>query len=93
MPHRDVSRGRSLVGDARRRALYTSVMSGNRTPKRSSFGPTSGLLPMKLMWSSITIKVPGDNDVLMPPAALVSTSIFTPRRAQHAHENVTVVKG
>ena len=56
-------------------------MSGNLTPNRSSFGPTSGLVPIMLIWSSITISVPGVNVVLMPPAALVSTSVRTPRRA------------
>ncbi len=77
---------------ARSRGAYTAVMSGNRTPKRSSLGPTSGLLPIRLMWSSITISVPGTNDVLMPPAALVSTSVFTPRRPSTRVANVTVLR-
>ena len=66
---------------ARSRFEYTSVMSGNRGPNRSSFGPMSGLVPIRLMWSSITISAPCENDVLMPPAALVSSSVFTPSAA------------
>ena len=66
---------------ARRRFEYASVMSGNRGPNRSSFGPTSGLVPTRLMWSSMTIRAPWANDVLMPPAAFVSISVFTPSAA------------
>ena len=34
---------------SRSRLEYTIVMSGKRGPNRSSFGPTSGLVPSKLM--------------------------------------------
>ncbi len=60
-------------------------MSGNRGPNRSSFGPTSGLLPIRLMWSSISISVPGLKSRLMPPAALVSIRVFTPTRRHRPH--------
>ena len=46
-------------------------MSGNRGPNRSSLKPSNGLLPSRLMWSSITISAPLAKPVLMPPAAFV----------------------
>ncbi len=55
-------------------------MSGKRAPKRSSFGPTSGLAPIRLMWSLISISAPWAKLVLMPPAALVRISTLTPSR-------------
>ncbi len=65
-------------------------MSGNRCPNRSSLGPISGLVPNMLMWSSITISAPAENDVSMPPAALVSSTRFTPSRPSTRIANVTV---
>src|SRR5882672_10011960 len=57
-------------------------MSWNRRPKRSSFGPMSGLTPCRLMWSLITTSLPCTNSRLMPPAALVRITAFTPMRAK-----------
>ena len=34
-------------------------MSGKRGPSASSFGPISGLSPIRLMWSVVTTIVPG----------------------------------
>ena len=68
-------------------------MSGKRGPKRSSFGPTSGLVPTRLMWSSMTMRAPCENDVLMPPAALVSNSVFTPSAATTRVANTTFAIG
>ncbi len=68
-------------------------MSGKRGPKRSSFGPTSGLVPIRLMWSSITISAPCENDVLMPPAALVRISVFTPSGPMTRVANTTFAIG
>ena len=42
-------------------------------------GPINGLRPVRLMWSVITMSVPGPNDGSRPPAALVSTTIRAPR--------------
>ena len=60
-------------------------MSGKRGPKRSSFGPISGL--------ALQIDVIADHDQralrntlqLMPPAAFVRITARIPMRAQHAH--------
>jgi len=51
---------------ARKPLRVQLVMSGNRWPKRSSFAPPSGLVPTRLMWSSMTIRAPCENDVLIP---------------------------
>ena len=73
-------------------------MSGKRRPKRSSFGPMSGLVPSRLMWSSITISAPWPNFVLMPPAAFVRISALTPSRPstrvgkRHGAEVVALVE-
>ena len=75
----------SSASAAQPRANRPRVMSGKRGPNRSSFGPTSGLPPIRLMWSSMTISAPCPNSVLMPPAALVRIRRLTPSRAHHAH--------
>ena len=54
-------------------------MSGKRGPSSSAFGPMSGVRPVRLMWSLMTMSVPGPNDGSSPPAALVRTTI---RRAE-----------
>ncbi len=55
-------------------------MSGKRRPMRASFGPVSGLAPVKFRWSSISITSPGANSGLSAPAALVTTSSRGPSR-------------
>ena len=45
-------------------------MSGNRGPSRSSLGPIRGLTPIRLMWSSMTIRSPLSYSGFSPPAAL-----------------------
>src|SRR3989304_894528 len=44
-------------------------MSGKRAPKASSLGPISGLVPMKFMWSAMTIRSPAFPCRLSPPPA------------------------
>ena len=45
------------------------------------------------MWSSMTISAPCENDVLMPPAALVRSSVFTPSAAITRVANTTFAIG
>ena len=45
----------------------------------------SGLWPVRLMWSDITMSVPGPNDGSSPPAALVSTTILAPSGMEQQH--------
>ena len=53
-------------------------VSGKRGPKRSSLGPMRGFVPIMLMKSVMSIRVPGANSRLMPPQALVNTTFSTP---------------
>ena len=53
-------------------------MSGKRGPSESSFGPTSGFEPCRLMWSEISTSPPRSSVRSMPPAALVKTMDRTP---------------
>ena len=62
---------------ARSSASYGMLMSGKRGPSRSSFSPRRGLSGNMLMWSVMTIRVPGSWP--MPPAALVMMKVLTPR--------------
>ena len=55
-------------------------MSGNRAPSASALGPMSGFWPVRLMWSVMTMSVPGPKDGSSPPAALVRTTTVAPRR-------------
>ena len=64
----------------RSRGLQASVRSGKRGPSASAFRPMSGLRPVRLMWSRMTMSVPGPNDGSRPPAALVRTTIRAPSR-------------
>ena len=59
-------------------------MSGNRGPRESSFGPTSGFDPCRLMWSEISTRPPRSSVRLMPPAALVNTMDSHAQLPQHA---------
>jgi hypothetical protein len=45
------------------------------------------------MWSSITISAPRPNAVFTPPAALVTSSSFTPRRPMTRVAKTTVLSG
>ena len=54
-------------------------MSGNRSPSRSSFGPISGLSPIRLMWSSMTMMSPLAYCGFIPPQALLTISVSHPR--------------
>ena len=70
---------RRRPGDASRsRGLQASVRSVKRGPSESAFGPISGLRPVRLMWSRITISVPGPKLGSRPPAALVRTTSRAP---------------
>ena len=42
-------------------------------------GSCSVVFPVKLIWSSITMKSPAEKSVLMPPAALVRITAFAPK--------------
>ena len=64
---------------------YGADMSGNRGPSRSSFGPTSGLSPSRLMWSLSSTRSPGAQSGFIPPQAFDTTSVRAPERVQHAH--------
>ena len=57
-------------------------MSGKRTPSSSALGPINGVRPVRLMWSRMTISVPGPNDGSRPPAALVRTTIAGAERVE-----------
>ncbi len=59
---------------------HASVRSGNRGPTASAFGPRSGVRPVMLMWSAMTMSVPAPNDGSRPPAALVRTIVGAPSR-------------
>ena len=54
-------------------------MSGNRGPSRSSLGPISGLSPIRLMWSVMTVMSPGAIRGFMPPTALLISRALQPR--------------
>ncbi len=54
-------------------------MSGKRGPSRSSLMPISGLSPIRLMWSSMTMMSPLANCGFIPPQALVTISRLAPR--------------
>ena len=60
-------------------------MSGKRRPIASSFGPVSGLAPVKFRWSSISMTSPGRNSGSSAPAALVTTSRSAPEPPQQPH--------
>ena len=49
-----------------------------RGPMASSLAPRSGLAPIKLMWSVISIKSPTEKSRLTPPAALVKSRARQP---------------
>ena len=51
--------------------------------------PRNGLIPIKLMWSVNTMKSPGRNFLLMPPAAFVSSKSRMPNAASARTANVT----
>ena len=52
---------------------------GEAVPRRSSLGPISGLSPIRLMWSSMTMMSPLANCGFMPPQALLTISVSQPR--------------
>ena len=54
------------------------LMSKKRGPSPSGLRPLSGLSPISLMWSVISIRFPGPQDVLTQPAALVRNSLSIP---------------
>ena len=53
-------------------------MSGKRMPRRSSFLPMSGLSPIRLMWSSMSMMSPLAHWGFMPPQALLTISTSQP---------------
>ena len=60
--------------------------AGKRGPKRSRFGPSSGLSPDRLRWSVMSITSPGSKSGFSPPAALVRTSVPRPERQDGAQQ-------
>src|ERR1039458_972209 len=56
-------------------------MSGKRTPKRSSLGPTSGFAPCRLMWSRITTSAINSTITSQP-----SSSPPPPPRSRLGHQ-------
>ena len=58
-------RQRAAVAAAR--GSHASVRSVKRGPSASSFGPSSGVRPVRLMWSVIAIRVPAPNAGFTPP--------------------------
>ena len=76
---------RRHAGRSRSRGLQASVRSGKRGPSSSAFGPMSGLRPVRLMWSRMTISVPGPKLGSRPPAAFVRTTIRAPSRLEQQH--------
>ncbi len=65
---------------SRSRGLHASVRSGKRGPRSSALGPISGFWPVRLMWSRMTMSVPGPKDGSSPPAAFVRTTTLAPSR-------------
>ena len=55
-------------------------MSGNRGPRLSSFGPTSGEEPWRFTWSEIATNRPGSSAGSIAPQAFVSTRLPIPSR-------------
>ena len=64
---------------ARSVSSYGSDMSGKRGPSVSSFTPTRGLSPSRLMWSESSIRSPGRHRGCIPPHALETISVPAPR--------------
>ena len=64
-----------LPGGGEKQFLEFSIVGlahiGEPGAEPSSLGPIRGLDPEKLMWSSMSIRSPGEKSRLMPPAALV----------------------
>ena len=81
-PSRSTMRSSSATrrASARSRSSYGCDMSGKRGPSVSSFGPTSGLSPSRLMWSAMSIRSPGLHSGCMPPQAFETTRIPAPSR-------------
>ena len=77
---RDLARQR-----AQRRRRTAPTCRESAAPSRSSFGPTSGLSPSRLMWSAMSIRSPGAHSGCIPPHAFDTTSVSRAERAQHAH--------
>ncbi len=63
--------GSTSLAIARSAGVYRSVRS-------TKFAPTSGVAPVKLIWSRISTGVPGRQDGSMPPQPLVSTIVRAP---------------
>src|SRR5256886_12282620 len=81
-PSRSRIRSSSATWRARARSgsSYGCDMSGKRRPSVSSFGPTSGLSPSRLMWSAMSIRSPGFHSGCMPPQAFETTRMPAPSR-------------
>ena len=65
---------RSAAAGSRRRSG-----PGSAARARRRCGPMSGFRPVRLMWSAMTMSVPGPNDGSRPPAAFVRTTILRAR--------------
>src|SRR5207249_3069622 len=69
----------TLCATSRSASVYVPTMSGKRGPRLSSFGPRSGFVPMKLMWSLRTMRSPFLKAGFKPPHAFVMISVRTPQ--------------
>ena len=58
--------------------VLINQVAGKRGPHTELCLPMSGLAPIALMWSVISITSPGSKSGLSPPAALVTISAPTP---------------
>ena len=64
---------------------YGRDMSGKRGPRRSSLMPTSGLLPIRLMWSSMSMMSPLAYMRVHAAAGVGDDQQLGPQRLHHAH--------
>src|SRR5882672_3373925 len=74
-----LSFGSTECASVRSSSVYAPTMSGKRGPSVSSFGPRSGFVPMKLMWSLMTMRSPFSNDGFSPPHAFVRMIVSMPQ--------------
>src|SRR5574344_1201449 len=63
-------------GSGRKNSILN--ISGNLSPKVESFSPINGFVPMRFMWSFITIKSPALYSLFTLPAAFVMIRFLTP---------------
>ena len=77
--------GRCAAPGRAARGRRAGTCRGSASPRRSSFGPMSGLSPSRLMWSSMTMRSPLAYCGFMPPQALLTIEHLAAQRLHHAH--------